>query len=99
MNIYEDFTSLTMGIHEKIYLQTYKNNQYIWLKKNTAQLYLILDRADLFWIFSQYTKDGSDIYRFSYKKWVLTPYTAGNLRTSGASLNKMVKNPTYVGSP
>ena len=65
MNIYEDFTSLTMGIYEKIYLETYINNQYIWLKKNTAQLYLILERADLYWIFFQYTKDGSDIYRFS----------------------------------
>ena len=37
-----------MVVHEKIYLEAYKNNnQYIYLKNNTSQLYFILGRAEL----------------------------------------------------
>ena len=46
--------SFTMSIYQKIdlYLEAYINNQYIELKNNTAQLYIILGRAKLHGSFS-----------------------------------------------
>ena len=42
------------------------------LRNNTAQLYFILGRANLRWKLCSIPKDGSDIDRFSNRKWVLT---------------------------
>ena len=69
--------SFTMGIYEKIYLELYIDNQYIWFKTNTAQLYFTLGRAELHWNFSSIPNDGSDIHRFSNRKWVSTMCTVG----------------------
>ena len=55
------------------------NKQLTCLRNNTAQLYFILGRADLCWKFCSIPKDGSDIDRFSNRKWVLTMCTIGNL--------------------
>ena len=43
------------------------------------------------WNFSSMPKDGSDIHRFSNRKWVLIPCTVGNLWISQASPNKLGK--------
>ena len=48
------------------------NNQYICLKNNIELSFFTLGRAELHWNFSSIPEDGSDIYRFSNKKWVLT---------------------------
>ena len=60
-----------MMSYERIYLEVYINNQYIWLKNNTTQLYFILGRADLYWDFSSIPKDGSDIHGFANWSWSL----------------------------
>ena len=39
-------------VYDKIYLEAHTNNQYICLKNNTAQLYFILGRAELYFNFS-----------------------------------------------
>ena len=57
----------------------------------STQLYFILGRAKLRWNFSSIPKDGSDIHRFSNRKWVSTMCTVGNLGISGASLSKLKK--------
>ena len=59
-------------VHEKIYLEVEINNQYICLRNNIELLYFILGRAELRWNLSSIPYDGSDIYRYSNKKWVLT---------------------------
>ena len=41
--------------------------------------------------FSSKPKDGSDIHRFSNRKWVSTMCTVGNLWISEASLSKLEK--------
>ena len=64
---------------------------YNWLQNNTAQLYFILGRAELRWNFSIIPKDGSDIHRFSNRKWVSTMCTVGNLLISEVSLSKLDK--------
>ena len=48
-------------------------------------------RAELHWNFSSIPKDGSDIHRFSNRKWVSTMCTVGNLWISEASLSKLEK--------
>ena len=58
---------------------------------DTAQLYFILGRAELHWNFSSAPKDGSDIQRFSDRKWVLTMCIAGNLWISETSRSKLEK--------
>ena len=65
------------------------NNQYICHKNSTELLYFILGRVKLGWNFFQYTKDGSDIYRYSNRKWVLTLCFVGNLWISEASFSKV----------
>ena len=59
------------------------------VRNNTAQLYFILGRADLHWKFCSIPKDGSDIDRFSNRKWVLTMCTIGNLYISVASIRQL----------
>ena len=80
---YEEITKFwlgfTMVVYEKIYLETYINNQYIWYKNNTAQLYFTLGIAQLHWNFFSVPKDGSDIDRFSNREWALTMCTEGIL--------------------
>ena len=51
-----------MMSYERIYLEVYINNQYIWLKNNTTQLYFLLGRVDLHWDLSCIPNDGSDIH-------------------------------------
>ena len=63
------------------------NNQYNWSKNNTTQLHYILGRAKLRWNFSSIPKDGSDIHRFSNRKWVSSMYFFGYLWISGPSLS------------
>ena len=48
-------------------------------QSNTTQLYYLLGRADLRWIFSDILKGDFDIQRFSKRKWVLTKCTFENL--------------------
>ena len=74
--------SFTNNVHEKIYLDPHKKNQYIYLKHNTTQLYFILGIADLYWIFP----DCSDIHIISNRKRVLTMCTVENLWIWGVSL-------------
>ena len=45
----------------------------------------MLGRAKLRWNFSSIPKDGSDIHRFSNRKWVSSMCNVGNLRISEAS--------------
>ena len=52
--------SFTMDIYVKLYLGGYINNQHIWLKNNTTELYSILGRADLHSFFPSVPKHGSD---------------------------------------
>ena len=85
-----------MAIYEKIYFQEYINNQYIWHKNNTAQLYFILGRADLHWNFFSIPKNDSDIHRFCSRKWVLTMCTVGNLGKFQCSM--ALPNITYNGA-
>ena len=80
-----------MVVNEKIYLEAYINKEYISLKNNTAQLYLISRTANLHWNFSSISKDGPDIHRFFNMKCVLTTYTLGNLGISGAFLSNVEK--------
>ena len=61
------------------------NNQYNWPKNNTTKLHFILRRAKLRWNFSSIPKDGSDIHRFSNRKWVSSMCFFGNLWISGPS--------------
>ena len=82
---------LGIGVYEKICFQSEINTQYNWLQNNTVQLYFILGRAELHWNFSSKPKDGSDIHRFSNRKWVSTMCTVGNLWISEASLSKLEK--------
>ena len=44
-----------MVVYEKIYSETYINNENLCLKNNTAQLYFKLLRADLHWNVVQFT--------------------------------------------
>ena len=53
-----------MAVYEKIYLEAYINNQYIW-PKNTVQLYFILGRVDLHYNFASLLSDTPDIHRFA----------------------------------
>ena len=66
-----------MVVSEKIYLEACIKNQYISLKDNTAQLYFISGRTGLCLYFSS-APDGSDIHRFSNRKWTLTKCTLRN---------------------
>ena len=77
---------------EKIYLGTQIANT-IHSKNNTAQLYFILGRVQLHFIFSSIPVEGSDIHRFSNTKWVLTMCTVGNLSLSGTFLSKPLADP------
>ena len=61
------------------------------MKNNNTQLYFILGRAELCWNFSSIPKDGSDIHRFSNRKWVSTMWTVGNLWMSETSLSQQEK--------
>ena len=74
--------SFTMVVDEKIYFEAYTNDQYIWHKNNIAQLCFILRTAELCWNFFSILKNGSDIYRFSNRKWLLTK----------SELTEMLKN-------
>ena len=56
-----------------------------------TQLYFILGRSELRWIFSNIPKDGYDIHRFPNRKWVSTMWTVGNLLISEASLSQQEK--------
>ena len=62
-----------MDIYEKLHLETYINNQYFWLKNNTAQLERE-SRTRLFPVYLRMT----DIHRFSNRKWVLMQLPASN---------------------
>ena len=42
-----------MMVYQKIYLKAYANKKYSWHKNNTAQLYLIVWKADLTWNLSR----------------------------------------------
>ena len=53
-----------MVVYDRIYLGTYINKEYICLKTNTTQLYLILGRANLHWNFSSLFRDDTDIQSF-----------------------------------
>ena len=83
-----DFTMVAYG---KIYFEAQINNQYSWFKNNTTQFYFILGRAELHWNFCSIPMDGSDIHRFSNRKWVLTMCTVGNLWISEPSLGILEK--------
>ena len=77
------------GLWENIFGSINKKNQYIHLKNNIELLYFILGRAELHWTFSSIPTDGSDIYRYSNGKWVLTMYFVGNIWISEASLSEI----------
>ena len=47
----------TMVAYDKIYLEAYSNNKYIWHTKNTAQLYFVLWTASLHWKFPNLLRD------------------------------------------
>ena len=81
----------TIAVYEKIYFEAYINNQCIWYKNKTAQLYFMLEKIKLCWNFSIVPKEDSDIDRFTNRKWVLSRYTEGNLWISEASLSQLEK--------
>ena len=51
-----------MMVYEKIYQETYLNNQYIWLQNNTEQIHFILERTDLCWNFSNLLGNALNIH-------------------------------------
>ena len=77
--------------YEKIYFETWINNQYNWLQNNIAQLYFILWRAKLCWNFSSCLRDATDIYRFPIVHMVKTHFLLENLWISEPSLGIMEK--------
>ena len=54
----------------------------ICLKNNTTQLYFTQGRAKLRWNFSSIPTDGSDIHRFSNRKWVFNHVQSRESMTS-----------------
>ena len=53
-----------MVIYKKIYLEVYKNKEYMCLKNNIAHLYFILRRAHLPLNFFSLLRDAPDIHQF-----------------------------------
>ena len=53
-----------MLVYEKIYFETYINNQYNWHKNNVAQICFILERAEFSWNFFSWLMDAPQIHRF-----------------------------------
>ena len=68
-----------MDVYEKTDFEAYKNKENICPKNNIAQLYLIKGESNLHGNFPSFPKDGSDIHRFSNRKWVTMMCCAGNL--------------------
>ena len=73
-----------MVVYEKIYLKAYINNQNIWLKNNTAQIYFILGRASFHWNFSSLLRNATenqDFQQYAYLNfllsnlWISEPYS------------------------
>ena len=60
-----EWVSMRTFLCGKIYFEAKISNQNNWLQNNTAQLYLILGRAEQRWYFSSILKHASDIHRFS----------------------------------
>ena len=94
---FENFSQIwlgfTMVVCKKIYLEARKSNKCIWLNNdNTTLLNLILRTAELCVNFPSIPKDGSNIYRFLNREWVLTSCSIGNLWISMPSLSKKNSN-------
>ena len=60
-----------MAVCDKIDFEAWKNKEYICPECNTAQSYFMFGWADLCWNFAD-TPNGSEIYTFSNRKWLLT---------------------------
>ena len=78
---------LTVVIYEKIYSEAYINNQYIWLKNSTAELYFIFGRASLGWNFSSLLRDATNIHRLPTVYVITTHFMLENLWISEPSLS------------
>ena len=85
-----------MVIYKKIYLEVQIHNQYICLKNNTAQLYFVLGRAELYWKFSRLLGRDTDIHRFPTMYMVKTHFLLEYLLISNSLLVYWI-NPTQLG--
>ena len=83
----------TIVVHEKICLEAYINNQYIWLIDNPAQLYFILGRTNVHCNFTAPLRDAPDIQRFPTAHMVKNPLPVGKFVNIRAILRYSGKCP------
>ena len=82
-----------MVVCEKIYLEKSINNQLICLKNtcSTVQLYVILAKAELHWIFLSLPRDAPDIHRFPTVHMVKAKVLLENMSILGPPMGMLEK--------